>query len=190
MSYIHDALKRSQAQRQQAKASINDSFGAVVEGQHVDKRRTSLWVPLSLLVFGAGLLLLAYRLGTVPEALQSAESIAEGTPVSEADSPTPMGLENGHLPAQSAAVAVSVSTPYEELPFYWELPQSIRGQLGELAVTIHVYANQQEQRFLFLNNREYRAGEQMPSGVKVERIEPQGVVLSYTDQVFRLPRPR
>lgn len=184
MSYIHDALKRSQAQRQQAKSSLNDSFGAEADSQHPEKRRTSPWVPLSLLVFGVGLALLAYRLDTVPELLQSPESIAESAPVPEA------GLQGVYPPIQPVPVAVSVSTPYEGLPFYWELPQPIRGQLGELAVTIHVYANQPDQRFLFLNNREYRAGEQMPSGVKVERIEPQGVVLSYADQVFRLPRPR
>jgi len=184
VSYIHDALKRSQAQRQQAKASLNDNFAAAVDSRHPEKRRTSLWVPLSLLVFGVGLALLAYRIGTVPESLQSPESIVEGAPVPE------LGLQGGHSPAQSVPVPVSVSTPYEGLPFYWELPQSVRGQLGELAVTIHVYAGHPDQRFLFLNNHEYRAGEQMPSGVKVERIEPQGVVLSYADQVFRLPRPR
>lgn len=186
MSYIHDALKRSQAQRQQTKASAKDTHDVSVDNAHVEKRRVVPWVPFSLLVFGVGLSLLAYRIGTTtPESAPSAESFVKSTLEPEAGPVTP-GI---HSQDQSA-IPLSLSTPYDKLPFYWELPQSLRGRLGKLAVTIHVYANDPGQRFLFLNNREYRAGEQMPSGVKVERIEPQGVVLSYTDQVFRLPRPR
>lgn len=190
MSYIHDALKRSQAQRQQAKASLTDNNDAVVHSRHVEKRRLVPWVPLSLLVLGVGLSLLAYRIGTTPELLQSSASDAENKLVVTSEAEPPKTPEPVMGQSNTQPRPILVSTPYERLPFYWELPQPIRVQLGELAVTIHVYANHPEQRFLFLNNREYRAGEQMPSGVKVERIEPQGVVLSYADQVFRLPRPR
>jgi hypothetical protein len=59
-----------------------------------------------------------------------------------------------------------------------------------MAVTIHVYSPQESQRILFINNHEYHQGSLIEGGARVEAIVPDGVVLSYQGERFKLPRPR
>jgi hypothetical protein len=58
-----------------------------------------------------------------------------------------------------------------------------------MAVTIHVYSPQESQRILFINNHEYHKGSLIEGGVLVEAIVPDGAVLSYQGERFKLPRP-
>ena len=59
--------------------------------------------------------------------------------------------------------------------------------LPELHLDIHVYAAQPAERFVFLNNRKYREGDETPEGTKIERITRDGVVLSHRGVRFLLP---
>jgi general secretion pathway protein B len=66
---------------------------------------------------------------------------------------------------------------------------SLQGaSLPELHLDIHVYAAQPAERFVFLNNRKYREGDETPEGTKVERITRDGVVLNHRGVRFLLPR--
>ena len=60
--------------------------------------------------------------------------------------------------------------------------------LPELHLDIHVYAAQPADRFVFLNNRKYREGDETSEGTKVERITRDGVVLNHHGVRFLLPR--
>jgi general secretion pathway protein B len=60
--------------------------------------------------------------------------------------------------------------------------------LPELHLDIHVYAAQPAERFVFLNNRKYREGDETPEGTKIERIARDGVVLNHRGVRFLLPR--
>jgi len=79
---------------------------------------------------------------------------------------------------------------FDETPFLWELEAPLRQRIGELVVSIHVYAAIRSQRILFLNDREYRQGERMSNGVLVGEIVSEGVLLAYQGKYFKLPRPR
>ena len=74
----------------------------------------------------------------------------------------------------------------EELPSYEELVLSGRVQLPELHLDIHVYSDAPERRFVFVNNRKYRQGEQLDEGGQVERITPFGAVLVFRGHRFEL----
>lgn len=66
---------------------------------------------------------------------------------------------------------------------------ALRGTaLPELHLDIHVYATQPAERFVFLNNRKYREGGEMPEGTVIERITRDGVVLNHRGVRFLLPR--
>ncbi len=66
---------------------------------------------------------------------------------------------------------------------------ALRGAaLPELHLDIHVYATQPAERFVFLNNRKYREGGEMPEGTVIERITRDGVVLNHRGTRFLLPR--
>ena len=60
--------------------------------------------------------------------------------------------------------------------------------LPEMHLDIHVYATQPAERFVFLNNRKYREGDETPEGTTIERITRDGVVLSHRGVRFLMPR--
>lgn len=74
----------------------------------------------------------------------------------------------------------------ENLPSYEEIVLSGRVQLPSLHLDIHVYAAAPERRFVFINNRKYRQGEQLDEGGRVERITPLGAVLNFRGHRFEL----
>jgi general secretion pathway protein B len=94
--------------------------------------------------------------------------------------------------AAAAVPAVSAPSPgqeHGEAPWLASLPAAFRERLPALVVNIHVYAPDEAQRILYINNRPVRRGEQIPGGVVVEEILPEGVLLRAHGQRFRLPRP-
>ncbi|MEW6330326.1 MAG: general secretion pathway protein GspB [Pseudomonadota bacterium] len=86
--------------------------------------------------------------------------------------------------------APAVPLVMDDTPLLQQMPQDFQRALPALAVTIHVYSHDESQRILFINNREYRKGSQIDGGVRVEDIVPDGVVLSFRGERFKLGRPR
>jgi general secretion pathway protein B len=66
-------------------------------------------------------------------------------------------------------------------------PQATAG-LPALGVSLHVYASQPAERFVFLNGRRYQEGAQLAEGPTLERITPDGVILNHRGLRFLLPR--
>ncbi|MBI3779430.1 MAG: general secretion pathway protein GspB [Gammaproteobacteria bacterium] len=89
-------------------------------------------------------------------------------------------------PADAPAVPLETDTT----PLLQQMPLEMQHALPAMAVTIHVYSPQESQRILFINNREYHKGSLIEGGVRVEEIVPDGAVLSYHGERFKLPRPR
>jgi general secretion pathway protein B len=93
-------------------------------------------------------------------------------------------------PAQNAASPPAAAPPVSgDAPFLRQKSAEFQRQLPELAVTIHVYSPDESQRILFINNREYRRGDQVQEGLRMEEIAPDGAVLSYRGERFKLRRP-
>ncbi len=90
--------------------------------------------------------------------------------------------------SQADGPAVILET--DNTPLLQQMPPEMQRAIPPMAVTIHVYSPQESQRILFINNREYRKGSQIEGGVRVEEIVPDGAVLSYHGERFKLPRPR
>jgi general secretion pathway protein B len=86
--------------------------------------------------------------------------------------------------------APAVPLVMDDTPLLQQMPQDFQRALPALAVTIHVYAHDESQRILFINNREYRKGSQIDGGIRVEDIVPDGAVLSFRGERFKLSRPR
>jgi general secretion pathway protein B len=66
----------------------------------------------------------------------------------------------------------------------------VRGQLNvpHMHLDIHVYSDDPEQRFVFINMRRYNEGQAAQEGPRIERIVPGGVVMDYQGQRFLLTR--
>jgi len=78
----------------------------------------------------------------------------------------------------------------DNTPLLQQMPPEMQRAIPPMAVTIHVYSPLESQRILFINNREYHKGDLIEGGARVEAIVPDGVVLSYQGERFKLPRPR
>ncbi len=89
---------------------------------------------------------------------------------------------------QADGPAVLLET--DNTPLLQQMPPEMQRAIPPMAVTIHVYSPQESQRILFINNREYHKGSLIEGGARVEEIVPDGVVLSYQGERFKLPRPR
>ena len=101
---------------------------------------------------------------------------------------TPSVREQSSVQAKVSA-ATPATTEKESIKFLRAMPADFQRELRDLNVTIHIYAPNEADRILYINNRQYRAGEQVRDGVVLEEIVPDGAVLTYHGQRFKLPRP-
>jgi hypothetical protein len=77
---------------------------------------------------------------------------------------------------------------FETVPFqpqldgtisYWQLPQSVRSDLPEFRISVLVYAERPEDRFLLLNGKRQVEGDSYQSGLVLEEIRREGAVFSF-----------
>ncbi len=59
-------------------------------------------------------------------------------------------------------------------------------ELPNLKLDLHVYAENPDERFVFINMRKLREGDSLPEGVRVDAVTPQGADLSYRGTRFTL----
>lgn len=74
------------------------------------------------------------------------------------------------------------------LPSLSQVRSSGQVSIGELRVDMHVYAGDPAKRFVFMNMKKYREGDQLDEGPLIESITPDGVVLQQGITRFRVDR--
>lgn len=203
MSYILDALKKSEQERGAQRASDRSTA-----------QETPIVVQYNWPAIGGLLLLLNVLLGgllvwwnhsaSVPEATASTAPAPATEIASEPKEVTPVSISNAEQPLNTlitpAAPAVRpahiqaaprrVSTAsITDAPFLRTLSEQFQRSVPAMTVNIHVYSPQTDQSILYINNRQYRAGETLDNGARLEAIVPDGAVLSYNGEAFKLPRP-
>jgi len=60
--------------------------------------------------------------------------------------------------------------------------------LSDLHLDIHVFSEQPENRFVFVNMSKYKQGETLDEGPVIAEITPEGVILKHRGMTFLLPR--
>lgn len=85
--------------------------------------------------------------------------------------PNPPAVAN-RTPPQSVE-----SRQYEaEIMSYWALPQGVRDNLPEFRITVLVFADKPEDRFLLINGMRLKESEELQSGVLLDEIRREGAV--------------
>jgi len=87
--------------------------------------------------------------------------------------------------ARPAPQAGAGATMDSSLPTAADLVARATG-LPPLRLTLHVYDEQPQNRYVLVNSQRVREGETTNDGVRVERITPEGVLMSWRGQRFRL----
>jgi general secretion pathway protein B len=69
---------------------------------------------------------------------------------------------------------------------YWQVPQSVRENLPELHISVLVYAENPEDRFLLINGQRLHEKEELESGMVLDEIQRDRAIFSYRDYRFYL----
>lgn len=211
MSFILDALKKSEAERQQ-------QSGAELAG--IPTTPGTPPIPRWLWVVGA---LLAVNLVVLLGLLLKPDSVVtELPPPTQAQATDPQTVVETTLPSFEEQIAVAQRNPPEQqashltieqrepnagtirpdlisqnpsavaaedlYPSILEVRASGMSNLPELHLDIHVYSAEPKDRFVFINMAKLHEGSQLAEGPVVSEITPDGVVLRHQGQLFLLPR--
>ena len=218
MSFILDALKKSEIERQrQSVPGLMDT--------RVAQRRNRLpgWAIALGVLLGINLLALTFVLSRKSAPATPAARAADPAMTPHADAPPPVPQHFSPLdpapvyapeipvaapvnpvamepaPSRSAAHRAHRSDPLltdpdagaqieELLPSINEISLTGSQALPELHLDVHVYATKPSERFVYINMRKYHEGATLQEGPALERIRRDGVVLNYQGLRFVLPR--
>lgn len=211
MSFILDALKKSENERQE---QSDAEFATVPSSPDAPAAPRWLWILGALLAINA---IVIVGLTLRPEATSTSSPI--GTPAAEpvtvADSdtasfsdqvadarrtepatsrpePTPVAQNTNEAASQTQRAPVSVAnlpvTRAAVLPTLNELRANGTLQLPDLHVDIHVYSDVPGERFVFINMNKYQENSRLSEGPDLDEITSDGVVLEYRGHTFLLPR--
>jgi general secretion pathway protein B len=87
----------------------------------------------------------------------------------------------------TVSVPVAGTAPADAIKLIWELPYAVRRELPEIKLTMHVYANAPENRFVIVNDARHVEGDDI-DGMKIVEIRSDGVVFEREGQRFLYPR--
>jgi len=70
------------------------------------------------------------------------------------------------------------------LQSWYELPPEIRSRLDLPRLDLHVYSDDPQSRFILVKLKKYREGDRLDSGLLLEEILPDGMVMSHQGERF------
>ncbi len=210
MSFILDALKKSESERQR-----KGTPGIADVPQSAARSSGTRWawiigilLTVNLAVLG-GLMLRPESVPTRtqespatdrpprPEVAPTTEKFAEivadvksRQPVSAVESGDALHTEN---PPQSSGTglpnaAAAKATVVDGLPNFNELRANGSLQLADLHLDIHVYSATPSERFVFINMSRYKEYATLTEGPEIREITSDGVILEHLGTLFLLPR--
>lgn len=178
MSYILDALKKSDQERQQ---NNGPNLQSVHRQQPVIKASSSkLWwlVVLLLLIIAVFSSWFYFTLS------KPAPSVIAEQPVPVTQAPSLSQQSQTNTPTKTLApteVANNEALMNEALILveFWELPDPVQQQIPPMTFSFHVYSENPVRRTIIINKQRVREGSTVSAGLVLEEITPQGVILNW-----------
>ena len=206
MSFILDALKKSEAERQRQDAP---GIASIPTGGRKKGGPKWIWivtallavnlVVLSVLLLGRDVIsdLAVESPVAINEPKAAAEPVTEVIREEQPDLPQPAAKSTvandrpsavsepatGIVPAAPARQGIT-----EGLPTFNDLRARGELQLPDMHLDIHVYSGVPADRFVFVNMSKYTENSTLSEGPSVREITGDGVVLEYQGTRFLLPR--
>ncbi len=210
MSFILDALKKSETDRQQQGGAEFSAVPTATPGPRAPRWIYALVTLLVINVVAVAWLLLRPQ-PAAPAGSASAAPIVvakhDSTPAIETDSferrvaqarakqpaepPAAATMTTAPDPAPEPSPAPSQSRPgavADDVPTLLDLRAQGLLSLPDLHLDIHVYSDTPSERFVFVNMNKHREGSVLDAGPRVAEITVDGVVLDYEGRRFKLPR--
>lgn len=200
MSFILDALKKSETERQQQTGA---EFSAVPSGSGDSQSFKWLWILVLLLLVNVAVLVgilmrpdgvadePAATNDTPPQQTQSAQpSFEEKVAAAKQNQPeltSASAVEQEPQPEPAAARPTTRSSGARILTID-EVRLNGALQMTDLHLDIHVYSDDPGERFVFINMAKHREQSKLEEGPVVVEIRPDGVILEHQGITFLLPR--
>ncbi len=77
----------------------------------------------------------------------------------------------------------------EIIPFLREMPPEFRRRVPNLNINVFVYAEEPENRFVIIDMKKYRTGEETDTGLKIKEINKENLILIFNNRRFQVKRP-
>lgn len=211
MSFILDALKKSEKERQREAVPGIGDLPIVIH-----QTRTSMWVFASVAALGLGVIALVWTwwrtsetgpiiaspapatpAAVVPVTPPSAPAVIEPQPArtttrSLANEATRMPAATSRPPVTSGATEhlVVQTTPAVITPSAMSILEARAAGMAvpDLTLELLVFSPEPAQRFVYINGGKYVEGETLTDGPRLVEISTQGAILSYRGQNFLLPQ--
>ena len=216
MSFILDALKKSEADRQQ---QASGEFSSIPTAAGSAGPPRWIWALGALLLLNVVVLVaLATRgkdndsVARVPEEAATetlaptratveqgfADRLRESRPPPQptvrdeepsgaASQPARAAAPAEPDPGPGAGVVDTASSP-QALPTLTEIRLNDGVQLPDMNLDIHVYGESAADRFVFIDMKKLQEGDTLETGASLEEITPGGVIMNYRGTRFMLPR--
>jgi len=208
MSFILDALRKSEAERQQNSGA---EFAAVPSSPGAPPVPRWLWI-VGLLLAVNFVVLLGLLLQTdegpehavtdlrqhppesqrqVPPSFEDQVNAARRRLPGKQELPAAVSAARDERPAVQAVLISQdpSSVPPDKLyPSILEMRANGSLDIPELHLDIHVFSAEPENRFVFINMVKLREGSQLHEGPVITEITAHGVMLKYQGNAFLLPR--
>lgn len=194
MSFILDALKKSETDRQQQTSS---EFASVPSSSGDSNSLKWLWILGALLLVNAVVLFGVLMRDNAPaqdvaitipqrndEPVVAQPTFEEQVAAAKLNQPPPTAITQAEPPAPKVA---PTSSGARVLTFD-EVRVNGTVQLTDLHLDIHVYSEVPAERFVFINMTKLRERSQLEEGPTVTEITRDGVILKYQGITFLLPR--
>jgi len=189
MSYILDALRRADAERERG-AVPGLHAQTVLPGSGDDEHRSGshplLWMGVGAAVVVAAALAWTMSGSESPPAAAVVVSAPAPAPVVPAPAPaaTPAMPVLGaappvETPAPRPAPPAASANAAERVYAIGELPETIRRELPPMAIGGSIYSDTPASRFLIINGQIFHEGDQIAKDLKLEQIKLKAAVLRY-----------
>ena len=209
MSFILDALKKSETDRQQKGTS---DFANVPSTAGSSGAPRWLWALGLLLAVNLAVLLGVLLRDEAPEVTPASAQASRPEQEPTAGPSFSQRIQEARdRESASGGIAATEPDPVDEpvveasppppaqsrplpdytlaaLPTADELRANGQLQMPELHLDIHVYSDSPDERFVFINMVRHREKSRLAEGPVVQEITPEGVVLNYSGTRFLLPR--
>lgn len=205
MSFILEALKKSENKRRKKSVKLPRSIHEPVAYRIARPRSWTLWI---FVVLAANAALLFWFFGPWPSSspmvtvqqekpslplIQPDEDRIEQTPSAAMTTPqqSRQVVPQKELPDVGQAVPKELPVPRNDKHVYTfqQLPPAIKTQIPVLKMSLHAYNRSDTKASLVqINNRIYREGDDINGALSVERITEDGAVMRYDGYRYLLPR--
>jgi len=188
MSYILDALKKSDRERQSQAVSSLARPQSEFHARQGEGPRGAVWLMAGSLVIASGVVgaLIAMNWHAAQDAPDIAAVEAPATAVAEASAPTDAGTGIEAVATPMAATVAPADTAVEDITApatglveIWELTEAEQRYLGALEVSLHVHSSEPAQRTVIVNGLRAKEGQSLGQDIRLLEITPDGLIVEF-----------